>query len=144
MRMTDFVVRDAIIPELTATGKESVIREMIGSLGAAGYFKTAETEDIVKAVLKRELLGSTGIGCGARGAIQFGSAGDCSQSRLVQQSPRAMNGEILRRKITVTDPLGLHMRPLTAFAQKALQFKSAVTVSKDDQRVNGKSPLELM
>ena len=55
-----------------------------------------------------------------------------------------MNGEILRRKITVTDPLGLHMRPLTAFAQKALQFKSAVTVSKDDQRVNGKSPLELM
>jgi len=64
MRMTDFVVRDAIIPELTATGKESVIREMIGSLGAAGYFKTAETEDIVKAVLKRELLGSTGIGRG--------------------------------------------------------------------------------
>jgi len=55
-----------------------------------------------------------------------------------------MNGEILRRKITVTDPLSLHMRPLTAFAQKALQFKSAVTVSKDDQRVNGKSPLELM
>ena len=45
MRMTDFVVRDAIIPELTATGKEGVIREMIGSLGAAGYFKTAETED---------------------------------------------------------------------------------------------------
>jgi mannitol/fructose-specific phosphotransferase system IIA component (Ntr-type) len=64
MRMTDFVVRDAIIPELTATGKEGVIREMIGSLGVAGYFKTAETEDIVKAVLKRELLGSTGIGRG--------------------------------------------------------------------------------
>jgi nitrogen PTS system EIIA component len=64
MRMTDFVVREAIIPELTATGKEGVIREMIGALGVAGYFKTAETEDIVKAVLKRELLGSTGIGRG--------------------------------------------------------------------------------
>jgi nitrogen PTS system EIIA component len=64
MRMTDFVVRDAIIPELTATTKEAVIREMVVSLASAGYFKGTETEDIVKAVLKRELLGSTGIGRG--------------------------------------------------------------------------------
>jgi nitrogen PTS system EIIA component len=64
MRMTDFVVRDAIIPELTASTKEAVIREMVGSLAAIGYFKGPETEDIVKAVLKRELLGSTGIGRG--------------------------------------------------------------------------------
>jgi mannitol/fructose-specific phosphotransferase system IIA component (Ntr-type) len=64
MRMTDFVVRDAIIPELTASTKEAVIREMVASLATAGYFKGTETEDIVKAVLKRELLGSTGIGRG--------------------------------------------------------------------------------
>src|SRR5581483_2562998 len=62
MRMTDFVVRDAIIPELTATTKDGVIREMVASLGSAGLFKGTETDDIVKAVLKRELLGSTGIG----------------------------------------------------------------------------------
>jgi mannitol/fructose-specific phosphotransferase system IIA component (Ntr-type) len=64
MRMTDFVVRDAIVPELTATTKEGVIREMVGRLSSAGYLKTAETEDIIRAVLKRELLGSTGIGRG--------------------------------------------------------------------------------
>ncbi len=64
MRMTDFVVREAIIPDLTATSKEAVIREMVGSLGTTGFFKGADTEDIVKAVLKRELLGSTGIGRG--------------------------------------------------------------------------------
>ncbi|HEV3448567.1 MAG TPA: PTS sugar transporter subunit IIA [Gemmataceae bacterium] len=64
MRMTDFVIRDAIIPELTAATKESVIREMVGSLAGAGFFKGTEPEDIVKAVLKRELLGSTGIGRG--------------------------------------------------------------------------------
>lgn len=62
MRMTDFVVREGIIPELMATSKETVVREMVTALGAAGYFKGGETEDIVKAVLKRELLGSTGIG----------------------------------------------------------------------------------
>jgi mannitol/fructose-specific phosphotransferase system IIA component (Ntr-type) len=64
MRMTDFVVRDAIIPELTATTKEGVIREMVGGLGSAGYLKAGEIDDIVRAVLKRELLGSTGIGRG--------------------------------------------------------------------------------
>jgi mannitol/fructose-specific phosphotransferase system IIA component (Ntr-type) len=64
MQMRDFVVREAIIPELAATTKEGVIREMIASMGATGHFKGADTEDIVKAVLKRELLGSTGIGRG--------------------------------------------------------------------------------
>jgi len=64
MRMSDFVVRDAIVPELSANSKESVIREMVESLRAAGYFKGGEPEDIVKAILKRELLGSTGIGRG--------------------------------------------------------------------------------
>jgi phosphotransferase system HPr (HPr) family protein len=61
-----------------------------------------------------------------------------------QQSQDAMNGEILRRKVIVQDPLGFHMRPLTVFAQRAGQFQCTVIVCKDDQRVNGKSPLELM
>ena len=64
MRMSDFVVRDAIVPDLKATTKEGVIREMVESLRGAGYFKGGEMEDIVKAILKRELLGSTGIGRG--------------------------------------------------------------------------------
>lgn len=64
MRMSDFVVRDAIVADLKAGTKEEVIREMVESLRAAGYFKDGELEDVVKAVLKRELLGSTGIGRG--------------------------------------------------------------------------------
>jgi len=62
--MSEFVVRDAIIPELTAGSKETVIREMVESLRGAGQFRGADTEDIVRAILKRELLGSTGIGRG--------------------------------------------------------------------------------
>ncbi|MCI0685271.1 MAG: PTS sugar transporter subunit IIA [Gemmataceae bacterium] len=64
MRMSDFVVREAIAPALAAASKEGVIREMVENLRRAGYFKTSEPEDIVKAILKRELLGSTGIGRG--------------------------------------------------------------------------------
>ena len=62
MRMSDFVVRDAIVPGLAASNKEGVIREMIEALRGAGQFKGADAEDIVRAVLRRELLGSTGIG----------------------------------------------------------------------------------
>ena len=64
MRMSDFVVREAISADLTANTKEGIIREMVENLRQAGYFKTSEPEDIVKAILKRELLGSTGIGRG--------------------------------------------------------------------------------
>jgi mannitol/fructose-specific phosphotransferase system IIA component (Ntr-type) len=62
--MSDFVVRDAIIPELPATNKEGVIREMVEALRAAGQFRGADLEDIIRAILKREFLGSTGIGRG--------------------------------------------------------------------------------
>ena len=76
MRLTNFVVRDAIIPALAATAanvnaqdpaqvarvKEAVIREMVQSLAGAGYFRGADLDDIVKAVLRREQLGTTGIG----------------------------------------------------------------------------------
>ena len=64
MRIADFVVRDAIIPDLQATTKEGVIREMVERLRAAGNFKSGDPEEVVKAILKRELLGSTGIGRG--------------------------------------------------------------------------------
>ena len=64
MRMSDFVVRDAIIPELSASTKEGVIREMVEGLRSAGQFKGSDPEDIIRAILKRELLGSTGIGRG--------------------------------------------------------------------------------
>jgi PTS system nitrogen regulatory IIA component len=64
MRMSDFVVREAIVPELAASTKEGVIREMVDSLRATGAFKGRDPEEVVKAILKRELLGSTGIGRG--------------------------------------------------------------------------------
>jgi phosphotransferase system HPr (HPr) family protein len=55
-----------------------------------------------------------------------------------------MNGETRQRQVTITNPQGFHMRPATAFAQRASQFASSVTICKDERRVNGKSPLELL
>ena len=64
MKFADFVSRKAIRAELTARDKEGAIREMVQALLDAGKIDTDEFESIVKAILKREELGSTGIGRG--------------------------------------------------------------------------------
>lgn len=64
MKFADFVVPKAIRADLSADDKEGVIREMVQALQGAGAVATGEFESIVKAILKREELGSTGIGRG--------------------------------------------------------------------------------
>jgi fructose-specific phosphotransferase system IIA component len=64
MKFSDFVKSKAINAGLTSTDKEGVIREMIASLVASGQLGGDEQESIVEAILKREELGSTGIGRG--------------------------------------------------------------------------------
>jgi PTS system fructose-specific IIA component/PTS system nitrogen regulatory IIA component len=62
MKMTDFVVREAILPDLEATSKEGAIRDLVASLRKAGSIRAEDEQSIVAAILKREELGSTGIG----------------------------------------------------------------------------------
>jgi phosphocarrier protein HPr len=51
-----------------------------------------------------------------------------------------MNGEPLRSKVTITNPQGLHMRPMQAFVELAGKFQSAVHVFKqEDQKIDGRS-----
>ena len=64
MKLLDFVVRDAIVVDLQAAGKEEAIREMVGSLHKAGRLGDNDMESVIRAILSREELGSTGIGQG--------------------------------------------------------------------------------
>ncbi|MEO2033941.1 MAG: PTS sugar transporter subunit IIA [Planctomycetaceae bacterium] len=64
MKLTEFVVKDAIVPKLKASTKEDVIREMVASLKTKGAIKSEDEDEVVAAILKREELGSTGIGNG--------------------------------------------------------------------------------
>ncbi len=64
MRFADFVCREAVIPELQAGDKEGVIQEMLEALQRCGAIKSEETPGIFKAIMKREELGSTGLGRG--------------------------------------------------------------------------------
>jgi mannitol/fructose-specific phosphotransferase system IIA component (Ntr-type) len=64
MKLSDFVVREAILVDLQATGKEEAIREIVQSLNTAGRLAEADLESVSRAILNREELGSTGIGQG--------------------------------------------------------------------------------
>jgi fructose-specific phosphotransferase system IIA component len=64
MKFSDFVAFDAIRSNVQATSKEAVVREMAAALVEAGKIPREQLESIVKAIMKREDLGSTGIGRG--------------------------------------------------------------------------------
>jgi nitrogen PTS system EIIA component len=64
MKFADFICQKAILSQLAATDKEGAIREMVQALSDAGQVDKGEAESILKAILKREELGSTGIGRG--------------------------------------------------------------------------------
>ncbi|HID75665.1 MAG TPA: PTS sugar transporter subunit IIA [Planctomycetaceae bacterium] len=64
MKFADFILPEAIRAELTAEDKEGVIREMVDALAEVGAVRREESDSVVGAILKREELGSTGIGRG--------------------------------------------------------------------------------
>jgi nitrogen PTS system EIIA component len=64
MKLTDFVVADATVPDLQATDRNGVIRELVKSLSAAGALGEEDGEAVARAVIQRENQGSTGFGKG--------------------------------------------------------------------------------
>ncbi len=64
MKFIDFVSREAIRTTIEVDDKEQVIRSMATALLESGKIAKDEHESIIEAILKREELGSTGIGRG--------------------------------------------------------------------------------
>jgi len=64
MKLSEFMVGEAIIPELEAHDRDGVIRELVESLAAAGSISPDDVEEITQKTIEREQQGSTGIGKG--------------------------------------------------------------------------------
>ena len=64
MKLIDFFVIDACIPELTATDRNGVIREMVDKLTECGAIGEGDKEAVARACIARENHGSTGFGKG--------------------------------------------------------------------------------
>lgn len=62
MKIADFLEEKAVTAELKSMDKDGVLKELTGLLADAGVIK--DQEGMVKILLEREALGSTGIGNG--------------------------------------------------------------------------------
>ncbi len=64
MKLSDFVVTEAIVPQLTSAERDEVIRELIDALVRAGACAKSLRDELVKMIIDREKRGSTGFGKG--------------------------------------------------------------------------------
>jgi PTS system nitrogen regulatory IIA component len=78
MKITTFLKREFIIEELQAVTKEAVLAELAAVLTPAG--STDDQDEMVRVLMDRERLGSTGIGDGI--AIPHGKIGGLDDLRI--------------------------------------------------------------
>lgn len=64
MRFQEFVCRDALIADLSATEARGVLEEMVDALVDAGKLPKSQRDDVVASLLSREKKASTGFGNG--------------------------------------------------------------------------------
>ena len=64
MKLREFIVSEAIVPELKAQDRDGAIRELVSSLATAGALPESAVDEVVAALIKREQNGSTGFGKG--------------------------------------------------------------------------------
>lgn len=60
----NMLAQNGIVPDLLATNKQDAIREIVAKLSAVRAIQREHEEEIIESILKREDLGSTGIGYG--------------------------------------------------------------------------------
>jgi PTS system fructose-specific IIA component/PTS system nitrogen regulatory IIA component len=84
----DLVPRKAILPNLEATTKAEAIRALFKSLIAAEQISRHDEAEVVASLLRREELGSTGIGRG----IAIPHAKSAAVNRVVAAIGRCSNG----------------------------------------------------
>jgi nitrogen PTS system EIIA component len=64
MKLADFIVRKAIVPNLQAGDRNGAIRELVQALAVAGAIAEEDAEAVARAAIQRENQGSTGFGKG--------------------------------------------------------------------------------
>ncbi len=64
MRLSDLIHAPSLVPELKATDRNGVIRELTQSLADHGVIKPEHVEAVARATIARENQGSTGFGKG--------------------------------------------------------------------------------
>jgi mannitol/fructose-specific phosphotransferase system IIA component (Ntr-type) len=64
MKLSDFMIAEAIVPRLESQTRDETIGELVRALAEAGKIAPKHIEDIIEKLIERENQGSTGIGKG--------------------------------------------------------------------------------
>ena len=64
MKLSDFIVSEAVIATLQSTDRDGVLRELVSSLAESGALPREAVDEVVASLVKREQNGSTGFGKG--------------------------------------------------------------------------------
>jgi fructose-specific phosphotransferase system IIA component len=143
MEIMSFLDERAVTVDLRAQqGKEEVIRELVGLLVNAGAIKEKDVHKLVQILLKRESLGSTGIGQGV--AIPHGKS-DCVAKLVAAFGVSrtgvnfdALDGEpvsLFFLLVAPEDSAGPHLKALARISRllKDKHFRESLKASKDEK-----------
>ena len=152
MKIVDYLTENDVLSRLHATSREDVIKEMVDHLKESG--KITNADELVKILLERELLGSTGIGHGV--AIPHGRLSGLDEILLVfGRSPEGIDFDAHDGKpvnlffllVAPEDSAGLHLKTLAKISRivKNPECREALlnsedrstlfhTIEKEDQR----------
>lgn len=142
MKIMEFLNKKAITANLKATDKEGVIREMVDILAKADEIKNKE--DLVKNLLTRESLGSTGIGQGI--GIPHAKSGNVKSLvaafGLSQKGVNfdSLDGELVYIFFLLIAPeesAGPHLKALARISRmlKDKYFREMLKKSKDEKEI---------
>ncbi len=142
MKIMDFLNEKAISADLKSNTKEGVIKELIGLLAEAQVIK--DKEQLIKILLEREALGSTGIGQGV--AIPHGKSDTVKQ--LVAAfglCPNGVNFDSLDGEpvyiffllVAPEDSAGPHLKALARISRllKDKYFRDTLRAAKDEKMI---------
>jgi len=124
----DFVVPEAVLPDLNAGTKHDAIQQLVAALVRAGAVPAAQEAEILAAVLHREELGTTAIGRG----VAVPHARHPAIPRVVASigySPAGVDFDSLDRKpvhlvVLVLSPLDAAAQNLRALQQVVTELKA--------------------
>ena len=142
MKIMDFLNRDAVTADLQAEDKEEAIKELVDLLAKAGALK--DKDKLVKILLSREALGSTGIGQGV--GIPHGKCDGVKElTAAFALSPKGVNfdsldGEpvyILFLLIAPEESAGPHLKALARISRmlKDKYFREMLRKAKDEKEI---------
>ncbi len=122
MKLADMLLEDNVIPELSATDKRGVLEELAEVI--AGHQTGLDKQALVRVLVERERLGSTGIGDGvaiphgkldsvAHPIISFGR----SKKGLDFDSMDGQPAHLFFLLVAPESPSGLHLQALAKIAK---------------------------